>query len=101
MVVSVRDESRQPRPIEVLGCSVCVVAGVMRLQPACQQLCPPMTAMDASGLWRIPRMLPPSRQVRRYEVVSVRDKRCQTRPIEVLGCSPRVVVGVMRLQSAC
>ena len=30
----------------------------------------------------------------------VRDKRCQTRPIELLSCSPRVEVASMRLQPA-
>ena len=47
-------------PIELLGYSAHVVVGMMRLQPACQQLKHPMHAVDAVGAWHIPRMLPPS-----------------------------------------
>ena len=48
-----RDKCCQARPIELLGCSAYVVVGVMRLQSACQQLKPPMHAVDAMGAWRI------------------------------------------------
>ena len=42
-----------------------------------------------------------SRSRRPCMLAWARDKRCQTRPIEVAGWSARVVVGVMRLQPPC
>ena len=48
-----RDKCCQARPIELLGCSAYVVVGVMRLQPACQQLKPPVYTVDAMGAWRL------------------------------------------------
>ena len=45
MAVWARDKCCQARPIELLGCSAHMVVGVMRLQPACHQLKPPMHAV--------------------------------------------------------
>ena len=53
MAVWARDKCCQARQIELLGCSAHVVVGVMRLQPACQQLKPLVHAVDAMGAWRI------------------------------------------------
>ena len=49
----VTNQSSRPRPIELLSRSPHVVAGVMRLQLACQELQPPMHAMNALGAWHI------------------------------------------------
>ena len=77
MVVRARDKCCQARPIELLGCSAHVVVGVMRLQPACQLLYPPVLAVVALLAWRSPPSLPSSRQRRRHVLVWVRDKRCR------------------------
>ena len=56
MVVRARDKCCQARPIEVAGCSARVAVGMVRLQPLCYQLQPPMHAVDALSAWRIPCM---------------------------------------------
>ena len=43
----------------------------------------------------------PSCLVASIPSVRARDKCCQARPIELLGCSAHVVVGVIQLQPAC
>ena len=78
-----------------------MVVGVMRLQPACQQLKPPMHAVDAMSVWRIHACFHSLCLVASITGVRARDKCCQARPIELLGCSAHVVVGMMRLQPAC
>ena len=74
----------------------------MRLQPARQQLNPPVLAVVALLSWRSLPVLPSSRQRGggSYSLVWVRDEGCRPRPIELLSCSPRVQAASMRLQPA-
>ena len=54
MLVSVRDERRRARPIELLSCSPRVELASMRLQPAGQALSPPVLAVVALLACRSP-----------------------------------------------
>ena len=89
--------------MELLGCSAYVMVGMMRLQPACQQLKPPVHARWMR--WWARGAFMHASTVSRIGNGSAhwcgRGKCCQARPIELLGCSAYVVVGMMRLQPAC
>ena len=57
MLVSVRDERCRARPIELLSCAPFVQVATMRLQPAGQELSPPVLAVVALLAWRSPSLL--------------------------------------------
>ena len=54
MLVRVRDERCRPRPCELLSCSPRVEVASMALQPAAQELNPPVLAVVAMLAWRSP-----------------------------------------------
>ena len=54
--------------VELLGFSLRVVAATMRLQPAAQELNPPVLAVVAMLAWRSPPLLPSSARQRRETV---------------------------------
>ena len=100
MLVRARDKRCRPQPCELLSCSPFVQVASMRLQPAGQELSPPVLAVVAMLAWRSPLLLPSSRRRRRCVLVCVRDERCRPRPCELLSCSPRVEVATVALQPA-
>ena len=61
MLVRVRDKRCRPRPCELLSCSPRVEVATMALQPAAQELNPPVLAVVALLAWRSPPLLPSSR----------------------------------------
>ena len=100
MPVLVREKRCRACPIELLSCAPRVKVAPVRLQPAGQELSPPVLAMVALLACRSPPLIPSCRQGRQHVLVSVRDERCRARPIELLSCSPRVELASMQLQPA-
>ena len=101
MLVSVREKRCRARPCELLRCAPFVQVATVRLQPAGQELSPPVLAVVALLACRSP-PLPSivSTNGRRHVLVSVREKRCRARPCELLRCAPFVQVATVRLQPA-
>ena len=62
MLVRVSDKRCRPRPCELLSCSPCVEVATMALQPAAQELSPPVLAVVAMLVWRSLPLLPYSQR---------------------------------------
>ena len=73
-VTSVRDERCRPRPCELLSCSPRVEVAAMALQPAAQELNPPVLAVVAMLAWRSPPLRPSSRHNMRVASEADRDQ---------------------------